>query len=183
MQLNIIWRQAHSYLFTNLPWFSNSGINPWRNPWQTVFATDLSRFIRPNAHRGNKEWESAMPVVTDCCLRHLLWLIVVFVSKRGIIGTIRHLQYKRGILIPIGQSRPEKGMLGLKGNSSHVRASWTKMTYSSQKNNFVLKWLSWPERVFVVRKGIHGLKGHSIPKGQSRPKRVCPERVFYPKVI
>ena len=69
-------------------------------------------------------------------------------------------------------------MLSSKGCTSTVRASWTKRTLSSQKENLVLKGILLPERVFVAQKGILGPKGNYTLKGQYRSERVWPERVL-----
>ena len=157
MQIDILWRRAYSYLFTTLLCFSNPVSNPWRNPWRTVFAKLSSWFIIPSAHRINKERDPAMPVVTACCFWRRIWLIVVFCDNKWHSQPDREFTIWKGIIEPIGKSRPEKGVLGLKGRSSHARAFWTKRTSSYRKET-------------SSRKDIW------FPKGCS-----CSKREFYPK--
>ena len=60
----------------------------------------------------------------------------------------------KGILGPIGRLQPKKGMLGPEGYSSPAWASWPENKSLSQKDNFVLKGLSWPKSIFLHQKGI-----------------------------
>ena len=99
---------------------SNPVSNKWRNPWWTIFVTELSWYIRPSENGGNKEREPASPVVTDICLWRCIWLIIVCTTRKGIlslIGYALHTKYscpdiaratRKGVLGPIGHVQYRK---------------------------------------------------------------------------
>ena len=120
--------------------------------------------------------------MVDCCFRNTkrnYWLDRKFTIWKGILG-------------PIGRSRPEKVILGPKGRSSPANMSWPEMTFSSQKVRFrlkrafeVQKGIRGPKRVFMKQKGILSWKGSLNLKGYGSkwyysPKlyNYKPKRVF-----
>ena len=153
MQLDHLWRRAHSYLFITFPCFSNPVSNQSQNPWRTVFAEDLSWFIRPNAHGVNKEWGFTMPVVVDCCLRRLLWLIFFFLKKG-------HYWPDKAFTIRKGYSRPDRTVVARK------RAWLSQKDVLFLQGRIVLKGYLCSKKTNSSWKGFRGYLSID-PKGNS----------------
>ena len=116
-----------------------------------VIAKDLSQFIRTSEHRGNKQREPVTPVMTDCCLRRSIWLIVFSPKQKGIIGLIGHVRHGKALLARYGTQDTENN-------------SWPKWASAIQKG------INGPG-TFQSCKSVPDRKGFHGPKRAFYPER------------